>query len=63
MLIKPLNLFGVIGGEMITLIFREKKNPRVRKMFVRNSGAGNGCINFMDAWKFCFLSAGKPPCP
>ena len=31
-------------------------NPRVRKIFVRNSGAGNGCVNFMDAWKmrsFC----------
>ena len=28
----------------------------VRKMFVRDSGAGNGCVNFMDAWKmrsFC----------
>ena len=33
-----------------------QKNPRVRKIFVRNSGAGNGCVNFMDAWKmrsFC----------
>ena len=28
-----------------------QKNPRVRKIFVRNSGAGNGCANFMDAWK------------
>ena len=22
-------------------------------------GAGNGCANFMDAWKKCVLSAGK----
>ena len=28
-----------------------QKNPRVHKIFVRNSGAGNGCANFMDAWK------------
>ena len=28
-----------------------QKKPRVRKIFVRNSGAGNGCANFMDAWK------------
>ena len=30
------------------------------KMFARNSGAGNGCANFMGAWKNCVLSAGKP---
>ena len=30
------------------------------KLFVRNSGAGNGCTNFMGAWKKCVLSAGKP---
>ena len=35
------------------------ENPRVRKIFVRNSGVGNGCTNFMDAWKTCALSAGK----
>ena len=35
-----------------------QKNPRVRKSFVRNSGAGNGCVNFMDAWK-SVLYAGK----
>ena len=29
------------------------------KLFVRNSGAGNGCANFMDTWKKCVLSAGK----
>ena len=36
-----------------------QKNPRVRKIRVRNSGAGNGCANFMDACKKCVLSAGK----
>ena len=36
-----------------------QKNPRVRKIFVRNSGAGSGCVNFMDALKKCALSAGK----
>ena len=29
------------------------------KFFVRNSGAGNGCANFMGAWRKCVLSAGK----
>ena len=32
-----------------------QKNPRVRKIRVRNSGAGNGCVNFMDAWRKCAL--------
>ena len=40
-----------------------QKNPRVRKIRVRNSGAGNGCTHFMDAWKKCVHSAGKNPCP
>ena len=31
------------------------------KFFVRNSGAGNGCANFMGAWKKCALSAGNKP--
>ena len=26
-------------------------HPRVRKIRVRNSGAGNGCANFTDTWK------------
>ena len=38
---------------------QSQKNPRVRKIRVRNSGAGNGCANFMDTWKKCLLSAGK----
>ena len=37
-----------------------QKNPRVHKICVRNSGAKNGCANFMDTWKNCVLSAGKP---
>ena len=39
---------------------KNQKNPRVHKIRVRNSGAGNGCANFMDACKKCVLSAGKP---
>ena len=39
---------------------KRSKNPRAHKIRVRNSGAGNGCANFMDAWKKCVLSAGKP---
>ena len=30
------------------------------KVFARNSGAGNGCANFMGAWTYCVLCAGKP---
>ena len=37
-----------------------QKKPRVRKIRVRNSGAGNGRANFMDTWKKCVLSTGKP---
>ena len=37
------SVFAWVTGEM------SQKNPRVRKIFVRNSGAGNGCANFMDA--------------
>ena len=42
-----------------TLLGHVQKNPRVRKIRVRNSGAGNGCANFMDTWKKCVLSAGE----
>ena len=37
-----------------------QRNPRVRKIRVCNSGPGNGSPNFMDTWKKCVLSAGKP---
>ena len=39
-----------------------QKNPRVRKIFVPNSGAGNGCANFMDTWKNASVLQEKP-CP
>ena len=32
-------------------------------MSARNTGAGNGCANFMGAWNFLVLSARKPPIP
>ena len=37
-----------------------QKNARVRKIFVRNSGAGNGCANFMGAWKNAFFLQEEP---
>ena len=37
-----------------------QKNPRVCKIRVRNSGAGNGCANFMDTWKNAFFLQEKP---
>ena len=44
-------------------LIHSEKNPRVRKLFVRNSGAGNGCANYMDAWKNAFFLQEKNPCP
>ena len=32
-----------------------RKIPVSVKFSVRNSGAGNGCANFMDAWKNPFV--------
>ena len=43
--------------EKISVLYQ--KNPRVRKILVRDSGAGNGCANFMDTWKKSVRSAGK----
>ena len=43
--------------------FDFQKKRGVHKISARNSGAGNGCANFMGAWHFLVLSAGKPPCP
>ena len=37
-----------------------QKNPRVRKVFARNSGAGNGCANFMGVWKNAFFLQENP---
>ena len=42
---------GKVLGATPGAILGIQKNPRVRKMFVRHSGAGNGCAHFMDAWK------------
>ena len=39
---------------------KNQKNPRVRKMFVWNSGAGNGCANFVGGWKNAFFLQEKP---
>ena len=47
--------------QLIDLLIQKK--PRARNFSARNSGAGNGCANFMDAWHFLVLSAGKTPCP
>ena len=37
-----------------------QKNPRVRKLLVRNSGAANGRANFMGTWKNAFFLQEKP---
>ena len=37
------------------LLFFSEKNPRVRKIRVRNSGAGNACANFRGDWKNAFF--------
>ena len=42
-----------------TVVFFQKK-PRVGKISVRNSGAGNGCANFMGAWKNALFLQEKP---
>ena len=54
-------ILGCISGfEGFCILYRDRiiiiqKNPRVRKIRVRNSGAGNGCSNFMGAWKNAFF--------
>ena len=40
----------------------QKNRLSVRAIFVCNSGAGNGCVNFMDTWKNAFFLQEKP-CP
>ena len=52
-------LIYALGKEGVAVSEIFQKNPRVRKIFVRNSGAGNGRANFMGAWKKCVLSTGK----
>ena len=36
------------------------ENPRVRNFSARNSGAGNGCANFMGAWFFWLFLLENP---
>ena len=50
---------GVNTGRFGKIVFLSE-NPRVRKIFVRNSGAGNGCANFMGAWKNALFLQEKP---
>ena len=56
------NLLGILAG-----ILRDFFGPTkfrkilvVRNIFVCNSGAGNGCVYFMDAWKNAFFQQEKP---
>ena len=42
------------------LLEKSLNNPRVHKFFARNSGAGNGCTNFMGTWKNAFFLQEKP---
>ena len=60
-------LVGALVGQIslspaLCVAHSAQKNPRVRKIFVRNSGAGNGCANFMDTWKKASVLQEKP-CP
>ena len=48
-----LSISVIYGHFVVNLDFQ--KNPRVRKIRVRNSGAGNGSPNFMDTWKNAFF--------
>ena len=53
-------------GSVIPLHGMTAKTQKIlvsAKYFARNSGAGNGCANFMGAWRNCALSAGITPCP
>ena len=40
-----------------------RKKPHDRNFSACNSGAGNGCANFMSAWDFFIPFAGQPPRP
>ena len=46
---------------MFIISEREREKPDVHNFPAHNSGAGNGCANFMGAWHFWAFSAGKPP--
>ena len=56
--------FGSIQQLWTRMVFCSSQKKRgVQEISARNCGAGNGCANFMGAWHFLVLSAGKPPCP
>ena len=60
--LQPRNLFFLcLNSQYLNCATKTQKNPfSVRKIFARNSGAGNGCTNFMDArLEKCLRSAGK----
>ena len=57
----PLWLFFPTISDSYSCIYQKK--PRARNFSARISGAPTGCANFMGAWHFLVLSAGKPPCP
>ena len=56
------NRFARIIRDWNPYFYSVQKNPRVRKIRVRNFGAGNGCANFMDTRKNAFFLQEKP-CP
>ena len=49
------------GLKAVTAV-KIQKIPRVHKIFCLHSGAGNGCANFMGAWKDALFLQEKP-CP
>ena len=52
---------GKTANVTMETLLNSQKNPfSVRKIVVRNSGARNGCVNFMDAWKNAFFLQEKP---
>ena len=53
----PLTMVALFRHHGTSSIYQKKRD--VRKILVRNSGAGNGCANFMGAWSFCW----KTPMP
>ena len=57
------NSGNILVGNHAVILTEVQKKRDVHKISTRNSGAGNGCADFMGAWHFLVLSAGKPPCP
>ena len=53
---------GVLSKvQMLNLVLGVGVFSLLPKIFVRTeSGAGNGCVNFMDAWKNAFFLQEKP---